>query len=321
MQPWPSTPLPMWDAVELVAKTRKFLSTPLGAQRFSDAVDRGLCRTLIDEDGKCDELDNEEVAACLAGVMAGRLYWISSPLLTLIEHAARTMPDEILHRTDLPVTTGIALFEQPQASCDEKGEPIPIIGWAWNGMVWRDNQIGIALGEGEARRVFKGLAWGEPEGVVSQPLTDRDGEGCISMVLPVATDTMAFGRSMSPGVAAGPDDFWRRYALRAFWILSQQRLVTVETAAPPRAVRRRLQRELCEIPDIRVVRLRRVDHRKGDPETNEVDWSHRWIVQGHWRNQWLPSRHLHRLQWINAYVKGPENRPLRVRETVNALVR
>ncbi len=41
-----------------------------------------------------------------------------------------------------------------------------------------------------------------------------------------------------------------------------------------------------------------------------TDWSCRWIVSGHWRNQWCPSTETHRATWIAPYVKGPDDKPL-----------
>lgn len=43
-----------------------------------------------------------------------------------------------------------------------------------------------------------------------------------------------------------------------------------------------------------------------------VEWSHRWVVSGHWRNQYIPSSGEHRPIWILPYVKGPEGKPLLV---------
>lgn len=39
------------------------------------------------------------------------------------------------------------------------------------------------------------------------------------------------------------------------------------------------------------------------------NYSHRWWVAGHWRNQWYPSLGLHRQKWIHGYVKGPDGTP------------
>jgi hypothetical protein len=63
-----------------------------------------------------------------------------------------------------------------------------------------------------------------------------------------------------------------------------------------------------------IVRLRREagDEPPGE-ENGEANYSHRFIVSGHWRNQWYPSEKLHRQIWISPYVKGPEDKPLIVR--------
>jgi hypothetical protein len=62
-----------------------------------------------------------------------------------------------------------------------------------------------------------------------------------------------------------------------------------------------------------VIRLRRP---KAKPEGERtVDWSHRWLVRGFWRNQWFPSLGIHRQLWISDYIKGPEDKPLRIKPT------
>jgi hypothetical protein len=58
-----------------------------------------------------------------------------------------------------------------------------------------------------------------------------------------------------------------------------------------------------------------------EPES-EANYSHRFIVSGHWRNQWYASGQVHRQIWISPYVKGPEDQPLVVRpRRVFSLVR
>ncbi|KAA8825101.1 hypothetical protein [Bifidobacterium myosotis] len=47
------------------------------------------------------------------------------------------------------------------------------------------------------------------------------------------------------------------------------------------------------------------------------EWSHRWSVRGHWTNQaYGPGRTLRRRIWIDEYVKGPKNKPLKARAVV-----
>jgi len=80
-----------------------------------------------------------------------------------------------------------------------------------------------------------------------------------------------------------------------------------------RAAHRRLQREL---PALRVIELA---HTGSKPESRggHVEWSRRWMVRGHWRNQpYGPGRTERRLTWIDPYVKGPDDKPLDTRPTV-----
>ncbi len=61
-----------------------------------------------------------------------------------------------------------------------------------------------------------------------------------------------------------------------------------------------------------VVLRRRLDT---PPSHNEghKDYSCRWTVDGHWRNQPHGENHsLRRLQWIDPYIKGPDDMPLKV---------
>ena len=48
-----------------------------------------------------------------------------------------------------------------------------------------------------------------------------------------------------------------------------------------------------------------------------VEWSHRWMVRGHWRDQPCgPGRASRRLTWIDPYIKGPADKPLDIRPTI-----
>lgn len=51
------------------------------------------------------------------------------------------------------------------------------------------------------------------------------------------------------------------------------------------------------------------------------EYRHRWIVRGHWRNQYYPSRNDHRPIWIDPHLAGPEDKPLLGGERVNVLRR
>jgi hypothetical protein len=115
--------------------------------------------------------------------------------------------------------------------------------------------------------------------------------------------------------AIGDDDAPRRmfqFVLAAQQFLSQ-RILTTEEASPARPVRRRAEKEIQHVPCVNVIALRAYEsHRSSPAERRGVDWSHRWIVSGHWRKQYHPSTGENVPTWINPHVKGPDDKPLKV---------
>lgn len=111
-----------------------------------------------------------------------------------------------------------------------------------------------------------------------------------------------------------PDDGSTLQTLRwlfAFWLFIAQQLPALEK----RWARRQLRRhDLADAPTLHTttfVTLRRRATRPGDPEpADTVAWSHRWLVSGHWRDQYYPSSDEHHTIWIAPYVKGPDDLPL-----------
>lgn len=83
----------------------------------------------------------------------------------------------------------------------------------------------------------------------------------------------------------------------------------------PRSDRRRRQKSGNDDPDpdIRMVALRRrhLEYSGITPSPDQVDWSCRWVVSGHWRQQWYPSTQENRPIFISPYVKGPDDKPLK----------
>src|SRR5574342_1225771 len=79
-----------------------------------------------------------------------------------------------------------------------------------------------------------------------------------------------------------------------------------------RAARRRAQAQGIEVPsDVHVMMLRRAVPHETEG-TREVDWSWRWWVRGHWRQQAVgPGRQDRVPVFIASYIKGPEDRPMK----------
>lgn len=87
--------------------------------------------------------------------------------------------------------------------------------------------------------------------------------------------------------------------------------------------RRVMGKEGRPIPKVRIVVLRRYASGPALEEgEGHVDWTHRWLQRGHWRQQRVgPGRSMVRPTWIAPMIKGPADKPLIVRDTVQAVVR
>jgi hypothetical protein len=103
-----------------------------------------------------------------------------------------------------------------------------------------------------------------------------------------------------------------RWIYAAFHLMAQK-MTHKSTVPTDRHTRKRGQRtNLPVTPFIRVISLRRLEEaREKAKETGEVDWQWQWGVRGHWRNQFYPSEGVYRQVFIESYIKGPENRPLK----------
>lgn len=115
----------------------------------------------------------------------------------------------------------------------------------------------------------------------------------------------------------------RRGAWLQFWRVALRLMSETVVMSTMCGLRRPARRELARlghpIHETLVVELRRPSWHVSDPErerVTDVDWSHRWLVRGHWRNQWYPSEGVHRQKFIGGYVKGPENLPLVIKQRV-----
>ena len=115
-----------------------------------------------------------------------------------------------------------------------------------------------------------------------------------------------------------------RVAFALFQFVRQRLLIATPERAD-RATRRRLEARGWEAePTVRVVRLRAADYRRQPTDApGSVEWSCRWLVRGHWRQQpHGPGRRQVRPVWILPHVKGPPDKELRpTPATVFAVVR
>lgn len=101
-----------------------------------------------------------------------------------------------------------------------------------------------------------------------------------------------------------------------------QKLTGKQPLRLARPTRRRLEKSGITPPEMySIIPLRRIES-TSPVEHHTVDWSCRWIVNGHWRKQWHPSLGEHKLVYVHDHIKGPEDKPLKApHRTMYAAVR
>lgn len=232
------------------------------------------------------------VKADLEAVATAGLYHVTADADRLITAAIASMPAGVFHADDLPVPAGLIVWESPplyECRWDDHGdEPISVLTW----------------GVGEYSH--------SPDGPIDL-LTGVHIRMFTEGPLERATENHAWNQSIHPTSAFIAiceqqefDDFqW----FAAFCAFVRQELLRVERHHAPRSARRDAERHRVPEPLVNVVKLRRVYQPTGTTQSADVEWSHRWMVGGHWRNQWYPSVRGHRRKWIMPYVKGPPDKP------------
>ena len=109
----------------------------------------------------------------------------------------------------------------------------------------------------------------------------------------------------------------------AFFRFIKEPWISVEHPGQQRQLSRQYERETGHPPDVNVITLRKAKRREGADESDarDVEWSCRWMVSAHWRNQWYPSLGEHRPRLILPYLKGPDDKPFKAKATVFSVSR
>lgn len=86
--------------------------------------------------------------------------------------------------------------------------------------------------------------------------------------------------------------------------------VSQDPKVAPRHIRKKAKRRSSNPPPVKFVWLRKRESGVSVGEASR-EYNFQWMVSGHFRRQWCPSRGSHKLIWIEPYVKGPADKPLK----------
>jgi hypothetical protein len=270
----------------------------------------------------------EELALCLVPVINADCYYWSREMVEIVKSAAKSIPDNwSLEKRHLPSAYGFyylaSELERHQAayawsllSIDEDKyydlkDPIKTIGVHVNaeeGKIPEYNAINLVT--------FVKMAG------VSRPVPFRT-EMLVGQSLDVLRKHEELVADLLKTEHKEVDRIindCRMFAAMLSFL--QQRILIYSRESVSRAARRRAEIKGRNIkPEVNVVRLRKAQYHSRQGEGREVDWSCRWIVHGHWRNQWYATEQKNHPVFINSFIKGPEDKPLKDPGRLFAVVR
>lgn len=256
----------------------------------------------------------------------------------------RTSPDiDHLELAEVPTPTGFAWLDEPWTIMDLRGDRILIRAVSWsvttaltNGTEeqpltpareWPCARIALWCHNHDDRE----LGWADDQlaDVMASALGDL-----TASHLAMAPFGLTFTKP--PDAAPSAESFLG--LLHMLWMFLGMEITAAPKAQIERAFRRRALRTLRH-DEVHVVILRRARHatEPEHAEHHEVDWSCRWIVQGHYRHRERPD-HPHRAssidgghtcafcggelqKWVRPYIKGPDGLPLKMSRTLMKLAR
>lgn len=282
-----------------MAYSRPTTPAELAEQRVQILDDRPLWNAIHDLGAIHHSLDN--MGAIYSSLRHATLWWIGADCCELLAQAAPSMPPVTLDPDMIPDTDGFAFLERPISGQDAWHPELTI---SFDAIHWQPAII-------RGLPCVSIIMWRHPTepDLTPIPLGRTD--------WPIGFDTDYEPQDVPP--QSLPSIIEDRQLLAALWQLSAQRdLVTTSEQKPYRAAAKRIARKGYEPAPVRLVNLNPKE-RRGGPRavTGGRRYTHRWVVKPHWRQQpYGPGRSLRRAQYIDQHVKGPSDKPVRVRDTV-----
>jgi hypothetical protein len=265
-------------------------------------------------------------------VRGGVPIFVSSDMCRLVEAAAPSFQPEPIWPTDVLNLSGFLYYERPFQVDDRFNRPTNIKALSWTPvmadsainperLLSRDDEVMEWLEERHRKGLVDGISltlYSEPDKNEWQTeLGSRQLTATVPMppLEPMHVTPWWWGMEFEGnefdenGVPTGAAWWWK--IVQVTFRLMQQRIGTRYKQRPYRPQRREAKRMRMPDNDVLVVTLRREHstHKPGEP-MREMHYDHRFIVEGHWRNQYYPSTKNHRQIYIADYEKGPEGAPL-----------
>lgn len=277
-----------------------------------------------------DRMVDKTAQAFYRAAKWGEAFHVTEEMCMLIESASELLDEEDFVDAEItPTPMGIVRFDKPYGYRDARGVPMKIHWAAWDTVMFEH--------EGVRRIGLVVSLWndGDDPDIVAQQIQEESSPeqnealrrimgrwnfiGQISMVTgdrlgpplrPVEDMTYpVFERLIEAGLEPQETTNAARH-MHSFFLMMKQTVVRVSKHQPNSKERRRLKK--MPIPGyVTVIELRRSEYPEREPGESHVEWSHRWVVRGHWRWQACGKGRLERKRtWVKGHIKGPQDMPL-----------
>jgi hypothetical protein len=271
----------------------------------------------------------------------GDTFYMNKKFCSLVEHARLTIPDDItFEETWMQAKSGWMWIDQPfevpslvtSQNLDIETQEIDGIKLKVAAIGWFSVPAGTVAGSREAsgQRV---AGAGATMFLLFQDfnLYKKDfggkeaGFGCWSYFMLQNGDRLIDRIKIFEKVAAASGGAYAndrssnmmheiRWTYAALHLMNQRLATTVQSPLN-RAMRRQGSPLIARYPPfVKVVTLRRLEEEREKAERdgeNPVEWNWQWEVRGHWREQYYPSTKEYKTIFIEAYIKGPNDKPLK----------
>lgn len=328
-----------------------FAKNPARAQGMLYPVDmRGIRR---------GDRPSEAKARHLSGIIAHGLtdaltFQVTSDMVTVMRsvHDKTQLGVTYLDEAELPSEAGFAFLDKPWLVIDTNDNVIPVRALTWEvDYAWTDGTESYKLPRPERIACVRVGLWTYMDDDVAfgrwpgREDRAREVSGQIGELTLMHIALLPFGERF--GMPAAKDKREAAKSILGFvhtlWMFLGMEIVgTPKAEGIPRLIQRRASKSLRHA-EVRVVVLRRIKHPKTGESVGvrDIDWSCRWVVQGHLRHidRYEGERHHAirevrpheehdvcaiclsrgqeaRVTWVHPYVKGPEGAPLRAADKV-----
>lgn len=244
--------------------------------------------------------------------------------------------DPVIYEASLPAAAGFAWLDKPMPLDTEDGLTNPIQAMSWSSQ--------NALSDTGTFPTLRVTLWTlasetqRDDGSSSSAEEIADIQQWLGLLTLHHSDLYLVNKTM--GGPAPRSALAIVAYLNMLWMMLQMEITGIDRAAAPRGARRRALRDTGQ-GDVLVITLRRPargDRAEPPGEHRVVDWSHRWLVQTHYRHhvappadrkhQVIPTADKRRcavcgveVSYVAPYIKGPEGMPLMVRRRIHRLSR